>query len=300
MGHDRHCANRYCKVSGMSVAHNKRLNFGTFTIAAAALCLAVVSCASPSPSATQMPEASPLIPVTAEPADQLTAHVQLVPRKYAQLAFTMDGIVSKISVKPGDRIEAGQYLISMDSRALGAQMRAAEAALRAASAEESIQSMGRSQWIDGKKVWRVPPARHQLAMVQVEQAQSRLDELKAQAATMNLRAPFDGTVVSIDISENEYARVAVPVITIADLDGMQAETTDFGEKNIVGLATGSTVQVKLAGISGPLEGEVTSVARSANVTEDGATIFEIIISFVKVPSLPYVGMTGQAFFPSNR
>lgn len=79
-------------------------------------------------------------------------------------------------------------------------------------------------------------ARLNNAQKQVLAAQANLDKLE-------LKAPFDGTVVKIDIATGERAVPNQPVILLADFSSWYVDTTDLTEKEIVQIALGQTVKI---------------------------------------------------------
>jgi len=74
------------------------------------------------------------------------------------------------------------------------------------------------------------------AQKQALAAQSNLDRLE-------LKAPFDGTVVKIDIAEGERAVPNQPVILLADFSAWYVDTTDLTEKEVVQIALGQAAVI---------------------------------------------------------
>lgn len=74
------------------------------------------------------------------------------------------------------------------------------------------------------------------AQKQVLAAQSNLDKLE-------LKAPFDGTVVKIDIAEGERAVPNQPVMLLADFSAWYVDTTDLTEKEVVQIALGQAAKI---------------------------------------------------------
>jgi len=74
----------------------------------------------------------------------------------------------------------------------------------------------------------------------VKQAQAALDAAQAQLDDLQLVAPMDGTVASLDIKVGQIAAPGVPVAQIADLSAWQIETDDLTELSVVNVQVGDS------------------------------------------------------------
>ena len=59
-----------------------------------------------------------------------------------------------------------------------------------------------------------------------------LDAAKYKLTQGTLLAPFDSTVVDVNIEPGEFAQAGQVTITLADLANMQVETTDLSERDV--------------------------------------------------------------------
>ncbi len=90
------------------------------------------------------------------------------------------------------------------------------------------------------------PDANQLALAEARLKNAKLSLSAAQANLDNLelRAPFAGTITSVDISAGEFASPGTPVIHIADFSNWLVETTDLTELNITRVKMGQPAMVR--------------------------------------------------------
>lgn len=77
----------------------------------------------------------------------------------------------------------------------------------------------------------------------VKQAQVAVDMARAQLSKLQLVAPFDGTVVSLDAKVGEMVAPGVTIVRLADLSSWQIETDDLTELSVVRVREGNPVVI---------------------------------------------------------
>jgi HlyD family secretion protein len=77
-----------------------------------------------------------------------------------------------------------------------------------------------------------------------------LDKAKAALEFYELRAPFAGTILSIDLKTGESALPGIPVAFLADTATWTVETKDLAELDVARVALGQNVSVKLDAFPG--------------------------------------------------
>jgi len=82
-----------------------------------------------------------------------------------------------------------------------------------------------------------------LAQARLEAAQTAVAAAEEALARLELRAPFDGTVVEVRYSAGESVAPAQPVLVVADLSEWYAETTDLSEKDVVRIRTDEDAEI---------------------------------------------------------
>lgn len=82
-----------------------------------------------------------------------------------------------------------------------------------------------------------------LAQAKLKNAEAQLIVAQATLSTLELRAPFAGTVATLGLKVGEYVAPGVPLVLIVDTSQWRIETTDLTELNIVRVNEGSTATV---------------------------------------------------------
>ncbi len=99
-----------------------------------------------------------------------------------------------------------------------------------------------------------------IARAQYESALANLAAARAALASYELRAPFNGTLLSLDLAAGESVLPGTPVAFIGNTDQWQVETTDLAEIDIARVALGDPVLVKLDAFPGEeFPGEVIEI-----------------------------------------
>lgn len=264
-------------------------------------------------------------------SNKVVAEGKVIPVKYSMLSFSVSGIVSQVLIEEGDKVEAGQVLVRLDSRELKAKSQSDQADLRKVQANHNKMSAGlRPQEVSIKQSILVQKNasyreakgdfdRSQQLFAQGGVSQQQLDKDKATylktkaelgqaeadldmaqegfrgediavtaaevaAATAKLhgtqesiiltelRAPFSGTIASIELKVGEFVTTETAKIDenaeitdsarvqLADLSKWQIKTTDLTEINIARIKEGAEVKITFDAIPGlEIPGKVTRI-----------------------------------------
>ncbi|MEJ2237737.1 MAG: efflux RND transporter periplasmic adaptor subunit [Gemmatimonadales bacterium] len=188
---------------------------------------------------------------------------------HAALSTRMMARVTSIPVEVGDRVRAGQTLIRLGTDDIAANRAKAEAAvtLAAAARDEAARQVARMDTLyamdvvslvqrDGARL-NLTQAESQLAM-----AEATLREVETANRYATIRAPFDGAIVTRNISEGDLAAPGMPLMVIEAFGPREAivsVTANLADHVAVGaLITVST------GSGLTTTGEVTAVASGAD------------------------------------
>jgi multidrug resistance efflux pump len=82
-----------------------------------------------------------------------------------------------------------------------------------------------------------------LAQARLAAAQASLEAAQSAFESLTLVAPFSGTVTAIHVRVGEWVSPGLPALVLADLTGLQIETTDLNEIDMAQVQTGDTVTV---------------------------------------------------------
>ena len=226
-------------------------------------------------------------------AGTVTASAVLAPVQTSSMAFLISGPVKEVDVKAGDQVKAGQTMIVLDTPELKYSVVSAEAALTSAQANANLQRYARKVWRNDKFIsLSGPPELRQIADDQVQQAQAALEIAQARLAQNTLTAPYDGTVVSINIHPGEFVQPTQVVIQIGTLDQMQVETTDLGERDIPRVAVGQAASIHVEALNQDFSGKVVSIVPLAE-NRGGDVVYKVIVRFDNQPSGLLWGMSAE-------
>jgi RND family efflux transporter MFP subunit len=196
-------------------------------------------------------------------------------------AAPFEGFIGTAFVRAGDTVTAGQPLAQLDDRDL--------------RIEQARWASERDQY-DNRL--REAMARHDLTAVQVVGAQFRQAEAQWQLATEKIArarvtAPFDGVVVSGDLSQQIGAPVEAgkQLFEIAPLESYRV-ILQVDERDIRHVRAGQSGQLVITGIAGdPLALTVTKVTPVA-AARDGKNLFRVEAKLPQAPERLRPGMEG--------
>ena len=222
--------------------------------------------------------------------DSVSAAAVVVPMSEARLSFTSVGRVISVNVQVGDKVEAGQTLVELDTALLEAKVREAEANL--AFAETDLKYLIRVTGCRGEGC--APSQKHiEVAENEVARAQALVDSAKATLdAQSHLTAPFAGTVVSVDISPAETVTPGEVVIVMGDLSGYRVETTDLSERDVPHVKIGQDVNVFVEALGQDVTGKVADVSNISS-TLGGDVVYKVTIDFDQQPKGLLWGMSAD-------
>ncbi|MBI5946061.1 MAG: efflux RND transporter periplasmic adaptor subunit [Chloroflexi bacterium] len=248
------------------------------------------SSATPAAIPTVALQASDTAP-NSQPAGggSISASVVVVPLNQARLSFTSIGRVTAVNGKVGDKVKAGDILVQLDTSVLEAKVREAESNLLAAQ-------------IQVKYLIRVgTDAKHlELAEADVQRAQALVDSAKAVLlAQSNLAAPFDGTIVSVDIAPFETVTPGKILIVLGDLSSYQIETTDLSERDVPNVKAGQAADIFIEALNQEFTGKVVDVSRVSS-SLGGDVVYKVTISFDTLPDGLLWGMSADVKIQTDK
>ncbi|MBK5296775.1 MAG: efflux RND transporter periplasmic adaptor subunit [Vicinamibacteria bacterium] len=237
--------------------------------------------------------------------------------------------VQEVRVAPGDRVRAGQVLVVLDGRDLGAQarsaragaqaavqgatasaadQRAAQAALvlarathnriatlhakRSATPQELDEATGALSAAEERAAGAT--ARAQQAASGVERAQADSEAAGATESYTRVTAPFDGVVTEKLVEPGNMAAPGMPLVRVEDTRGFRLDV-HVDESRIGQIAPGASVPVLLdsgTGAATTVAGTVSEVARAVDAD---ARAFLVKIALPDTADLRS-GMFGRARF----
>jgi RND family efflux transporter MFP subunit len=248
------------------------------------------------------PTSAPVTAPSPEGASrQVSASIEVEPVRTSDLSFLISGRVKEVLVKAGDEVKAGDPLIVLEAPDLEYAAVSAQAEADSAEINQLLQRSTRDYrvWTGRKWIWTGGlPELRLAADARLQKALGSLDVAKAELAQARLVAPFDGTVVSIDVAPGEMVEPDESVLVFADLRHLQVVTTDLSERDVARIGIGQPASVQLKAFDEPLPGTIRSIDVMASKSEDGDTVFEVTIDLDQQPDGLLWGMSGEVFIES--
>jgi HlyD family secretion protein len=105
-----------------------------------------------------------------------------------------------------------------------------------------------------------PESELAVARAQVASAVAELELARLELASMELQAPFAGTIATLDLRAGEYAAPGTAIVRLADTSAWQIETSDLTELRVAEVREGAPVTISFDALPGvELPGTVTRI-----------------------------------------
>ena len=255
-----------------------------FWTAFLALTVILASCTS-APTATPPPAAPATVstPTGLALSGGVVASAEAQPAHETQMSFTISAPVKEVLVKEGDVVKAGQALITLYTPDLEGQITEAELAAKAGELEYQY-------WLPHR--FDRPPERQWQAEAEWNQKKTALEVARASFAQSTIYAPFDATVVDVNIQLGEIAQTGHVVITLADLAHMKIKTTDLSERDVPAVQIGQTANVYIKALDITVTGKVAKISPISE-TVGGDVVYPVTIELDEQPDGLLWGMTAE-------
>jgi len=164
----------------------------------------------------------------------------------------LPGIVEKISFDSGEHVQAGETLVSLDTRQERAQLKAAESQLQL-----SKLNFDRTKQLLARGV--IAQAEYDQLSAETQQAEARAGEIKATIERKQIRAPFQGTLGIRQINLGQYLEGGSAVVPLQSMDPVYVNF-DVPQDAAAALRVGDEVRVTADSIATALPpGKVTAI-----------------------------------------
>jgi HlyD family secretion protein len=248
----------------------------------------------------------------------VTASGQVRPQTKVDVASDVSGKIMKLSVKEGQLVSAGQFLLQIDPAQAQAAVDRAEAVIASSRAQlaqsqanldQAKKSFDRSAAI--KKVNAQLIADEQMeqlrtavdvnaALVEsakhaVDQAQASLNDAKSALSKTTIYAPMSGRVTRLAVEQGETAvpgtfnKDAATLLTISDMSVLETRVK-VDETDVARIKVGDSAQVQLDAFPDTtFLGRVTKISNSSvksttTTTSDQAVDYEVTIQLLNAPA----------------
>ncbi len=177
------------------------------------------------------------------------------------------------------RIQQAQAALDQaQAPATAGQLAEAQAQVRSAEAELDLIKAG------------VRTESVAVADAAVAEAEAALQRAQADLANTELRAPSTGIVAALDVNPGELVLPGQAVLTLADLDHLQVETTDLSERDVARVKEGQSVTIYVEALNTDIPGRVLRIAPQASVI-GGDVVYTVVIALDEQPANLRWGMS---------
>ena len=234
----------------------------------------------------------------------ITASGKIEAENSANLSTRMMGYVTKIHVKVGQKVGAGQLLVSINNSDLQAKKAQVDASILQATAGYNNAKKDYDRFVNlfkqqsaSQKELDDMTARYEMAKAGLEGAKQMRNEVISQFSYSNITAPFSGTVTNTFVKEGDMANPGMPLVSVEGATRLQV-TAMVSENNIAAIKKRMAVKVLVKSSNANLKGKVSEVSSSA--TNTGGQ-YLVKVNLDKTDSSVLSGMFVNVQFPvSNK
>jgi multidrug efflux pump subunit AcrA (membrane-fusion protein) len=179
-----------------------------------------------------VPATQPVAPPAQAPYDAYIAGAGIVESSTENIAIgtLVPGVVTAVSVKVGDKVQAGQALFQVDDRDLKADLLVRQAAVAAAKAKAKVDEAAvadlKNQWemyssvsdpraitkeeLDRRRfAYATGEARLEQSRAEVASTEAQVQAVQIQLERLTVRAPVEGEILQVKIHPGEFAQTGV-------------------------------------------------------------------------------------------
>lgn len=207
------------------------------------LTLVVAGChsegsAGPRATGDSTEEATPIAGYEVTPVDLsriVRASGTIEPLERVHLNSQLSAVLTELTVREGDFVEAGQLIAASDLSELRAELRRSRAQL----AKLERQARRKRPMVERQVV-----SASELADIdsEIEIARSEIELWETRIQLSRVTAPRDGVVVARHVDPGGYVAVNEPIIDIADLSTLVVPVR-LSERDVIHLAVGDSVEI---------------------------------------------------------
>lgn len=242
------------------------------------------------PATTEMAQTMKVAARTqkAEPVSQIVvAQGQAEPNRTVTVRAETMGRVVEILADEGSTVEAGDVIVRLEENDRKARIDRAEARLREQeSAFEAAQALG-------KKGYQTQRQSDQIYS-SLKSAKAELEEAMIEFDRLEIRAPFEGAVLSCPVELGTYVDTNGEIATIVDNDPLVA-SVQIPQHNITALKVGQPASVRFA-TGQERDGKIRYVAARADL---GTRTFRVEIELPNPDKAIPSGISAEAKIPTR-
>ncbi|MBE0666724.1 MAG: efflux RND transporter periplasmic adaptor subunit [Bacteroidales bacterium] len=249
--------------------------------------------------------------VTSRPIiEEVTSNGKIQPEKEVKISPDVSGEIVELNVKEGDNVVKGMLLfkikpeiyISSRDRAsaavssskarlsqVDAQLIQAELSYNRSKSLWEEKTISQSDFEQAEAQYKIAIAEKESALFAVKSSEASLKEANENLIKTTVYSPMTGTVSRLSVEQGERVvganmMTGTEVLRVADLNRMEV-MVDVNENDIIRVKVGDTAVVEVdAYLDRDFTGVVTEIAnsaKSAGITADQVTNFEVRIAILR-------------------
>lgn len=255
----------------------------------------------PGAEPVEKPSAAGRTLVTAERATEtetVTAVGTVQPRKRTEVASQLLASIREIKLRPGDPVQAGKVVITLDDRDLLAQQREASAALTAAEADLATRRRDYDRVKDLAAASADEKSRAEgafrVAEAQVNRAKGAIGRIEVLLTYTKIAAGTDGVVADRFADPGDVTAPGKPLLSVYDPRDLELHAY-VPESLAAGIKLGQRLPVRIDANNLSADAEVREIVPLAQTASRSVVVKLALPVQTGTPTLP--GMFGRLILP---
>ena len=215
------------------------MNFMNQLSCVAALSLTIVSCGSKKDKSSDDKLFLPLVEIASAEIKHFEHSIitqgNVETSQDILLTAEMGGLITKVNVKSGDRVSAGQTLVLLDAALINSGAQEIETQLEYAEymlkKQEELKAKGVGSEFD-----------YETARNGVKSLRSRLNSLNTQRGKSAIKAPFSGIIDVVYAKQGQMAGPQSPLLRLVNNSNVEI-TASISEKHLSNVKVGTPIEV---------------------------------------------------------
>ncbi len=221
----------------------------------------------------------------------VSASGRVTSKNEASLSFSAAGTILSISVSEGEEVPKGKTLARLDSSSISHSTQALKDARDIAIRNKELfieQFENNKSLAGGEREYEI---KLRTLNEQISQAEANYKASLAGLNNLFINAPFNGTIIDINMNPGETVSPATPVMKIADLNNLVFEVT-VDQEDIGLLKNGQNVEVVLDAYPNNI---FSAVIQNIPLFADTTNSFSVEMKLINGEGHPVLlGMEGDA------
>lgn len=197
---------------------------------------------------------------------------KVIAKQTATISTRIMGYIDKIYVNPGDRVHAGQLLVSINKDDITAKKAQAEAMVLEAEAaaknarkdHDRFKVLHTQSSVSDKELENIS-LQHTSMKAKAQMAHQQMNEVNAILTYANIKAPFSGVITQKMINEGSLANPGIPILMLEQDNDLEI-TASVPENYIGQVSVGDSALIEFTSSGITTEGVVSELSPSAYAT----------------------------------